>query len=191
MKIIINNNQLINIINDDWQKNIIKLATYKTLLKENINYQKELIQNIQFLTALKEELNTNILNFDFEKLNYIIEKKCLRKYISYFHPSLDFWYFDLNLKERIINDYNWFVKHSNQKQKQQIIINNFKSHNQKKEYKNWKHNYFKNINEKITKNNTEQGIDVFEYFKDEINSSDLQNQTSTNQYKLKIQGEVI
>ncbi|WP_375317954.1 hypothetical protein [Spiroplasma endosymbiont of Virgichneumon dumeticola] len=191
MKIIVNNNQLINIINDDWQKNIIELATYKTLLKENINYEKDLIRDIQFLTALKEELNTNILNFDFEELDHIIVTKCWREYISYFNQSLNYWYFDLNLKERIINEYNYFIKHSSQNQKQQIIINNFKSHNQKKEYENWKHNYFKNINEKITKNNIEQGIDVFEYFKDEINSIDLRNQASTNQYKLKIQVEVI
>ncbi|WP_342218854.1 hypothetical protein [Spiroplasma endosymbiont of Amphimallon solstitiale] len=152
MKIVVNNNQLIKIINDDWKKNIIELATYKTLLKENINYEKELIQNIQFLTVLKDELNTNILKFEFEELNYVIAQKCWRKYISHFHWSLDFWYFDLDLKERIINNYNLFIKHSNQKQKQQIINNNFNSNNKKREYKNWKHNYFKNINEKILKN---------------------------------------
>ncbi|WP_425381369.1 hypothetical protein [Spiroplasma endosymbiont of Polydrusus pterygomalis] len=75
-KLIISNNQLKNIVNDDWQKNIIALATYKTLLKESINYEKKLIQDIHFLTVLKDELNTNILNFDFEELNYIIERKC-------------------------------------------------------------------------------------------------------------------
>ncbi|WP_425381050.1 hypothetical protein [Spiroplasma endosymbiont of Polydrusus pterygomalis] len=41
----------LSLINDDWQKNIIELATYETLLKkneikENINYEKELIQGI-------------------------------------------------------------------------------------------------------------------------------------------------
>ncbi len=60
-KLIINNNQLINIINDDWQKNIIALATYETLLKknkikENINYEKELIENVKFFNILKEDL---------------------------------------------------------------------------------------------------------------------------------------
>ncbi len=60
-KLIINNNQLINFVNDDWQKNIIALATYKTLLKkneikENINYEKELIENVKFLNILKEDL---------------------------------------------------------------------------------------------------------------------------------------
>ncbi len=73
-KLIISNNQLKNIVNDDWQKNIIELATYKILLKGSINYEKKIIQDIQFLTVLKDELNTNILNFDFEELNYIIKK---------------------------------------------------------------------------------------------------------------------
>lgn len=183
-KIIIDNKQLKNIVNDDWQKNIIELATYKTLLKESINYEKKLIQNIQFLIVLKDELNTNILNFDFEELNYIIEEKCWRIYISRFHYTLDFWYFDLDLRERIINDYNWFIKHSNQKQQQQIVNDNFNSNNKKREYQNWKQKYLKNINEKIIKNSIEQGIDSLEYFKNEINSSDFQNsQPSTSCYK--------
>ncbi|WP_425381370.1 hypothetical protein [Spiroplasma endosymbiont of Polydrusus pterygomalis] len=108
----------------------------------------------------------------------------LTKYISHIHWTLDFWYFDLDLREKIINNYNLFIKHSNQKQKQQIINNNFKSNNKKREYENWKQKYLKNINEKIMKNSIEQGIDALEYFKNEINWNDFQNsQPATSWYK--------
>ncbi|WP_425381822.1 hypothetical protein [Spiroplasma endosymbiont of Polydrusus pterygomalis] len=117
-KIIIHNKQLKNIVNDDWQKNIIELATYKTLLKESINYEKKLIQDIQFLTVLKDELNINsMLNIELLNIYDEIIKKCWK--VTYFgYGGIGYErYFDRKLKWKIINNYNKDIKFSNQKQK--------------------------------------------------------------------------
>lgn len=192
-KIIIDNNKLKTLVNEDWQSSVIAWAHYRGLnnskkeILENNNHENELIKNIQFLGALKDKLNTNyILNIKLKDINNTIQKKCWKWRELIVIPGMVItgsYYFDENLKNKILNDYNKLIKYSNQKEKQKITNDYFKTKAEKKEYKEWKQNYFKTINENITNNIIETGIDAQEYFKSEINSVNPQNQSSTcNEY---------
>lgn len=189
-KLIITNNQLINIINNDYLNATINLAKYKTLFKNNANPEEEieLIKSLKFITVLRNELNINdILSHDLQKLANDIQKKCWKNETivterAVFHNN----YFDEELKIKMINNYNKTIKSSNEKAKNKIINEYFKNKTELNEYNNWKQNYFQNINENIYINiNEEEAIDALEFFNDEINNADSQNQplTTTSQTK--------
>lgn len=192
MKTIIDNIKLKNFINEDWRFFIITLANYKSLINnqeilENNEYENQLIMQIKFFSILKDEINTNnMLNIALIEIYDNIQEECWKRKIIYMYGAFidSYSYFDKKLKQKIIDNYNKKIKHSNQNYKKHIINNHFKTNIEKKQYENWKENYFKSLNEKITKNRIEQGIDAFDYFKDEVNSVELQNKPTTSVYKL-------
>lgn len=143
-EIVINNRQLKNIINNDLQNFIINWANYKKLINkceilEDQEYENQLINNIQFLTALKDELNTNnMLNIELLNIFNDIIKKCWKvEYFGYYGIGYHH-YFDTNLKQKILNNYNKNIKFSNQKQIKEIIANYFKTEQERNNYENWK-----------------------------------------------------